>query len=126
MPIYEYECPLCGRFEVVQKVKDKALKANPDCTEAKCPRAAKKVMSSSAFHLKGSGWYSTDYKKATPAAPKSTKGGSGATPAAAAAETTTTETKETKTETKTDSAAAESSKPSKGSGGKCGSGCGCH
>ncbi len=61
MPIYEYECPKCGRFEVVQKVSARPLKADPECTRGDCPNCAKRLVSAAAFHLKGSGWYKTDY-----------------------------------------------------------------
>ena len=61
MPIYEYECPLCGVFEVTQKVSEKPLKAKPECDRKNCPRKAERLISASAFHLKGGGWYKTDY-----------------------------------------------------------------
>jgi len=64
MPLYEYECPDCGRFEVLQKLADAPL-AKHDCG-----KKVKKVMSAGAFAFKGSGFYVTDYKKgATSAAP---------------------------------------------------------
>jgi len=57
MPIYEYECAQCGQVEeVIQKFSDKPLK--------KCPRCSGKLhrlISQSSFHLKGTGWYVTDY-----------------------------------------------------------------
>jgi putative FmdB family regulatory protein len=56
MPLYEYDCPTCGRFEVLQKMSDRPL-AKHDCGEK-----VKKVMSASAFSFKGSGFYITDYK----------------------------------------------------------------
>ncbi|MDP3939658.1 MAG: zinc ribbon domain-containing protein [Deltaproteobacteria bacterium] len=57
MPIYEYQCQKCQEhFEVVQKFKDKPLKK---CTA--CGGKLQKLISQSSFHLKGSGWYVTDY-----------------------------------------------------------------
>jgi putative FmdB family regulatory protein len=56
MPIYEYECPKCGRFDVLQKMSAPALK-----THEACGSKVKKVMSASAFALKGSGFYINDY-----------------------------------------------------------------
>lgn len=57
MPIYEYECEKCGRIiEVIQKFSDAPL------TECECRGPLRKLVSHSSFHLKGSGWYVTDYK----------------------------------------------------------------
>lgn len=57
MPIYEYQCKKCRQhFEVVQKFSDKPLKK---CTA--CGGKLQKLISQSSFHLKGSGWYVTDY-----------------------------------------------------------------
>jgi len=61
MPIYEYECSVCGRFEAVQKISEAPLKAQTNCTRENCPRSAERLISAAAFHLKGSGWYKTDY-----------------------------------------------------------------
>ncbi|MEO5703196.1 MAG: zinc ribbon domain-containing protein [Gammaproteobacteria bacterium] len=59
MPIYEYECRACGHgFEAIQKMSDTALIDCPACAQ---PQLRKKL-SASAFHLKGSGWYQTDFK----------------------------------------------------------------
>ncbi len=59
MPLYEYDCPKCGRFEVLQKMSDRPL-AKHDCGNR-----VTKVMSASAFAFKGSGFYATDYKKSS-------------------------------------------------------------
>ena len=57
MPIYEYKCNKCGRaFDMVQKITDPEVK---NCSS--CNGPVKKLISLSAFHLKGSGWYATDY-----------------------------------------------------------------
>jgi len=57
MPIYEYECTECGRVEeVLQKFSDKPL-----ITCHHCSGKLQKLISHSTFHLKGSGWYVTDY-----------------------------------------------------------------
>lgn len=59
MPIYEYECKVCGHmFDTIQSFKEEPL---ADCPVCKKP-ALKKLISASAFHLKGSGWYVTDFK----------------------------------------------------------------
>ncbi|MFA5072926.1 MAG: FmdB family zinc ribbon protein [Nitrospirota bacterium] len=58
MPVYEYECGNCGkRFEVTQKFSDPALTKCILCQG----KNIRKVLSTPAFVLKGSGWYVTDY-----------------------------------------------------------------
>jgi len=57
MPIYEYKCKKCGKeYELFQKITDPAAKT---CKFCKGP--AHKLISLSSFHLRGSGWYVTDY-----------------------------------------------------------------
>ena len=57
MPIYEYECTKCGKIEeVLQKFSDKPLTKCQNCTGK-----LHKLVSQSTFHLKGTGWYVTDY-----------------------------------------------------------------
>jgi putative FmdB family regulatory protein len=56
MPIYEYSCPTCGEFEVTQRITDAPLKKCPTCKSK-----VRKLISSTSFQLKGSGWYATDY-----------------------------------------------------------------
>ena len=58
MPIYEYHCGKCGDFEVMQKMSDKPLSTCPTCK-----RKVNKLISSTSFQLKGSGWYVTDYAR---------------------------------------------------------------
>jgi putative FmdB family regulatory protein len=59
MPIYEYQCEACGhKQEKLQKLSDDPLKLCPDCDKPEL----KKLISSVAFRLKGSGWYETDFK----------------------------------------------------------------
>ncbi len=57
MPIYEYDCPRCGRFDAIQK-----MSARPLRTHQACGSWVKRVMSAGAFSFKGSGFYATDYK----------------------------------------------------------------
>ncbi len=61
MPIYEYECPKCGRFESFQKVGDAELVAKPDCTDPECPQKARRLISAPSLMFKGNGFYKTDY-----------------------------------------------------------------
>jgi len=56
MPIYEYHCPKCGDFDQMQKITDQPLKKCPSCR-----MKVTKLISNPAFHLKGAGWYITDY-----------------------------------------------------------------
>jgi len=90
MPLYEYQCTACGEIEeAIQKFSDAPLTA---CR--RCSGALSKLISHSSFHLKGTGWYVTDYSKkpatadtgkkaeaAPPAAEKSGAKDSGSTPA---------------------------------------------
>jgi putative FmdB family regulatory protein len=56
MPIYEYECPKCGRFDALQKMSESPLKKHDVCGSK-----VRKVMSAAGFAFKGSGFYITDY-----------------------------------------------------------------
>ena len=57
MPIYEYECTKCGhQTEIWQKFSDAPI---TKCEM--CRGRMKKLISQSTFHLKGTGWYVTDY-----------------------------------------------------------------
>ncbi|MDR1315121.1 MAG: zinc ribbon domain-containing protein [Deltaproteobacteria bacterium] len=68
MPIYEYECASCGKItEAAQRMSDPPLTVCPECQGE-----LRKIMSRTSFQLKGSGWYTTDYKK--------TDGGTGPDP----------------------------------------------
>ncbi len=61
MPIYEYECDRCEKvFEVQQRISEDPLKTCPECGAA-----VKKLVSMSAFHLKGGGWYADGYAGAS-------------------------------------------------------------
>ncbi len=74
MPIYEYQCNRCRQItEALQKFSDPTLTECPHCHGR-----LKKLMSLNSFHLKGSGWYVTDYagKKAGNQQSKSSSEGS--------------------------------------------------
>ena len=63
MPIYEYECKKCGAtFETMQSVSAKPLKT---CQGLGCANKdngkVRRLVSTSGFILKGSGWYASDY-----------------------------------------------------------------
>ncbi|MGE4466006.1 FmdB family zinc ribbon protein [Sphaerochaeta sp.] len=60
MPIYEYSCPRCGK--VTEKLVSFSNADEPvECPE--CHGEAKRIISSSAFHLKGDGWAAQGYGK---------------------------------------------------------------
>lgn len=59
MPIYEYECGACGELhEFIQKFSDGPKRKCPSCGKLRL----KKLISAAAFHLKGDGWYVTDFR----------------------------------------------------------------
>jgi len=59
MPFYEYQCTMCKHcFKALQKIHDRPLVYCPECGKS----SLKKMISAVAFHLKGTGWYKTDFK----------------------------------------------------------------
>lgn len=103
MPIYEYACKACGHtFDTIQSFSEEPLTDCPVCKEP----ALKKLISASAFHLKGSGWYVTDFKNPPAKADKAekTKTEDASKPAEGSKETSK------ETETKTKDTVAEKSK----------------
>ena len=81
MPTYEYECQKCQhRFELFQAITDKPKRSCP-----KCRGRVKRLLGTGAgIIFKGSGFYSTDYRKpsyteaakkeaSAPASPSETK-----------------------------------------------------
>ncbi|MUM77934.1 zinc ribbon domain-containing protein [Pseudodesulfovibrio sp. F-1] len=57
MPIYEYQCTGCDAvFEEWQSGFEERQMVCPECG-----RPASRLISHTSFHLKGSGWYVTDY-----------------------------------------------------------------
>lgn len=96
MPTYEYRCNACGReFEYQQRMSDDDLVTCEACNEPKL----EKLISRTAFQLKGGGWYKDLYSSTKPA--ESTKDSS--TPAS------TTSTAADKPAAKADGASSSSS-----------------
>jgi putative FmdB family regulatory protein len=90
MPIYEYACKNCKHhFETIQSFSDEPLVECPECHKA----ALEKLLSAPAFHLKGTGWYATDFKNSGKGADKANdknddkKSDTGATTDATASDT---------------------------------------
>ena len=70
MPIYEYQCSSCDhKFEMIQKISSAPLEICPKCNSP----SLKKLVSESAFKLKGSGWYETDFKNSKKSVEKNSK-----------------------------------------------------
>ena len=65
MPIYEYECTSCGKItEAWQRFSEDPLTSCEHCNGE-----LRKLISQSTFHLKGTGWYVTDYAKKSSSCP---------------------------------------------------------
>jgi putative FmdB family regulatory protein len=59
MPLYEYRCAKCGDvFEVIQKFADAPLTVHEGCGGS-----VERLISTSGFSFKGTGWYVTDYAR---------------------------------------------------------------
>lgn len=72
MPVYEYQCNSCDEhFELRRKFSDEPVKECP-----KCGGEVTKLISSTAFTLKGGGWNAEGYgNKKGGAAPACQSGG---------------------------------------------------
>ena len=67
MPIYAYRCEACGYArDVLQKISDAPLTECESCGKPEF----KKQLTAAGFQLKGSGWYVTDFRNGSQAAPK--------------------------------------------------------
>lgn len=109
MPIYEYACKKCdGEFEVSQRITDEPLKRYlcPHCGKR---TAITKLISRSSFHLKGSGWYMTDYGKNGSKSSDSDEAKSGESKSS---ESKSNETKSNETKSDTKSSGSSSSSES--------------
>ena len=96
MPIYEYRCSACGQeHEALQKVTEPPLTECPSCGRP----GLKKLLTAAGFHLKGSGWYATDFK------------GGAKKPEEKKPADTKTDNKTAKTDSKTDTKASPKSEP---------------
>lgn len=63
MPTYDYACAACGhRFERFEPISDGGLKSCPKCHKKKARRL---LGTGAGLIFKGSGFYTTDYKKSS-------------------------------------------------------------
>ena len=102
MPTYGYKCPKCGHeYDVFQKMSDTKRPKCPKCGS----RGVRLISGGAGVVFKGSGFYETDYNRASASSKPSEESKKGEAPK--------TETKpETKTETKP-SEKSSSEKPKK-------------
>jgi len=121
MPIYEYACEKCGHeFERSQRITEDPVKTCPSCKAKKVRR----LISRTAFVLKGGGWYSDLYSSSQPGADAGSKSDgdskSEAKPTTAAASESKSESAaESKSESKSDTGPKPSGKgKSKGKSAK--------
>ena len=107
MPIYEYRCEHCGVFEEMQRINDPPLSRCPTCR-----RKVRRLISSTSFQLKGSGWYATDYASKGGSSDASSEGA--ASKSADKSDSKKTESKgDSKSESKTESKTESKSKKEK-------------
>jgi putative FmdB family regulatory protein len=74
MPTYEYECKSCHHtFEAFQSIKDEPLKKCP-----KCGKGLRRLFGGGmGIIFKGSGFYTTDYKRSSAVTGGGSGGGNG-------------------------------------------------
>jgi putative FmdB family regulatory protein len=108
MPIYEYRCSACGfQKDFLQRLNEAPHTKCPECGK----RTFSKQVTAAGFHLKGTGWYATDFKNsgAKPKAKEKEKGKEGG--AEGPAKEATAKESSTKESSTKESSTKESSKP---------------
>ena len=113
MPLYEYQCPKCGRFEVIRKFADDPLTTCPTCGSE-----IQKLMSAPAIQFKGTGWYVTDYAKKSGGEGKSGKSDGGSSDSKSDSKSSEGKSSETKSDKSSSTSDSTASKPSKDGGSK--------
>jgi putative FmdB family regulatory protein len=112
MPIYEYECTACKtRFERSQRFSDPPVTECPECGGK-----VRRVLFPAGIVFKGSGWYKTDSRSATPA----TTAGSAANGAAGGENKADSGASETAAKSESAPPAKSDKAPSSSSGGTSG------
>lgn len=110
MPIYEYACEKCGHeFERSQRITEDPVKTCPSCKAKKVRR----LISRTAFVLKGGGWYSDLYSSSKPGADAGSKSDGDSK-----SEAKSTTAAESKSESKSESAAESKSESKSDTGPK--------
>jgi putative FmdB family regulatory protein len=105
VPLYEYQCETCGRFELIRKFSDEPVSACPTCG-----KPVQKLLSAPAIQFKGTGWYITDYAR------KNSTGAGKSDGAAATSDSSKSDSKaDTKDSGKSDSATSSQTSSSKDS-----------
>jgi len=101
MPLYEYECLVCGhRFERIQRFSDQPASECPACGGA-----VRRLLGVPALQFKGSGFYITDYGKGD---------GGGTRPPSPAAEESSSASPESTSPPKPNAASAALPEPKRG------------
>ena len=101
MPLYEYECLVCGhRFERIQRFSDQPASECPACGGA-----VRRLLGVPALQFKGSGFYITDYGKGD---------GGGTRPPSPTAEESSSASPESTPPPKPDAAPAAPAEPKRG------------
>ena len=118
MPLYEYACDVCGRFERIVKFSDPPLAACPTCNGT-----VQKLFSSPAIQFKGSGFYITDYpKKSAADSPNGKSSPDGSSPDKSSSEKTGKSEKSPAEKSSSDKVSGEKSSGEKSSSEKSSSG----
>jgi putative FmdB family regulatory protein len=118
MPIYVYRCGACGyQKEFLKRLSDAPLTKCPECGK----RAFNKLVTAAGFHLKGTGWYATDFKNSG-AKPVAKQDKSQSKQDKPETRQDKPETKQDKPETKRDKSADGSGKEPSKSEAACGAG----
>jgi putative FmdB family regulatory protein len=113
VPLYEYLCPRCGRFELIRKFSDAPLLTCPTCGGE-----IQKLASAPAIQFKGTGWYITDYARKSGSGTDGgkSKSGDGGSAASGGKDGSSSST-DTGSKSETASKATSSDSGSKGSSG---------
>ena len=107
MPIYEYKCPKCGTFELMQRITDTPLRKCPTCKGR-----VERLVSRTSFVLKGSGWYATDYARSSKSESKPAKSDAAGSDGASSAKSDSGSSEAGKTSSSSDTVKASGSEKS--------------